>query len=294
MSESTNLSHFVSLPRLPITESESQTSSSPDWFLTLDPAQRQEPKGIIERMMRQADPSPAKAVEEIVSLSAAAAAASEPPNALSYHVAGVIGTIYGLCMSTPPDEQSKLVDFTTLLQQQTVLDPKTGQILTRDDQAFWTSLPEISLLIADHRIAGKNFIAFIAQLGEDKCEWFRDAKIIYEDLVLRFSEEEMSEIGQETVQIACTWLIYAPNQVRGHVQSRTQTRHGQFKNDDWLRLRQILQHSQGVYLDEHTQEMMRCALAAMDKIEVKAANRPINVGSQAQDVRGNTVLNSSG
>ncbi|VUC25033.1 unnamed protein product [Clonostachys rosea] len=229
-----------------------------------------------------------QAVEEIAVLCLAAATSTQE-NALQYHANRVVGNNYSFALKTPPSQQSKLVRFVNLLQQQTLLNPQTGEFLEVDETALWTGLPGLSLTIAEHNIMGgidyeqrRNFAALLAQLYEAKSEWFSmlDA-IIYSQLVWRFKKENDfgRDIVQVQVQVASMWLIYAPCRIWGNIQKGLQTRKGTFELAHWERLKEVLKHSQGEYLDECTQDLIWQALSSMEKTEKEAVNGDSTKGS---------------
>lgn len=107
----------------------------------------------------------------------------------------------------------------------------------------------------------QNFAAFLAQLYEAGSERFSmSTAIVYTQLACPFEVEYKFKTSRNTVhtqvQVACIWLIHAPCRVWTNIHQGLQTNKGTFECAHWVRLSQALQHSQGEYLDECTQDLV--------------------------------------
>ncbi|VUC33285.1 unnamed protein product [Clonostachys rosea] len=247
---------------------------------------RETPEGeILFHLITGNDFSVAEAVEEITAQTAIAAASSAN-EALGTHALNVANAIHELAMLLTPDEQSKLIDFVTHLQQVTVPDHKNGGELEDDDECFWTDMPQMSLILADYHASGasydteeeqdrhfQNCTAYVAQLSEVRFSFYgKNISWNYSHLQRPVTKENPTRMD---VSLMCIWLIYAPKKVWLDVQLRRSSQNEmypqQFLPEHWPQWKQFLQRVQQapseIFADRETQQLVGRALDSMEKTE---------------------------
>ncbi|CAH0049029.1 unnamed protein product [Clonostachys solani] len=244
------------------------------------------PEGeILFRLITGNDFSVAKAVEETAAQTSIAAASSVD-DALGSHSLNVANAIYELAMLLAPDEQSKLINFVTYLQQVTIPDHENGGELEYEDKCFWTDMPQMSLILADYHASGasygteeeqgrhfQNCTAYVAQLSEIGFSFYgEDISWNYSHLQRPVTKESPTRMD---ARLMCIWLIYAPKKVWLDVQLRRSSENEmypqQFLPEHWPQWKQFLQRVQqtpsDTFADEETQQLVRRALHSMEKTE---------------------------
>jgi len=100
---------------------------------------------ILSNFMKQTDSSPAIAVQQILELTTL----SYKLGALGEHFYNTACSIIALGQRTALEQQSELVTLVSELQENTILDPKTGKPLSHDNELVWTELPTFSWTFGD-------------------------------------------------------------------------------------------------------------------------------------------------
>uniref|UniRef100_A0A8H7N1L7 Uncharacterized protein n=1 Tax=Bionectria ochroleuca TaxID=29856 RepID=A0A8H7N1L7_BIOOC len=231
---------------------------------------------IIRRMMDQDDFSVNEAINQVTTR---ATVLSQDARELEIHANDIADSMFDYALKTHHSQQSKLVNFITILQKTSIPHPDGGVATHPWSGAFWTDLPLIGMTWADYSASYapedstndsrgneeyENFMAFVAQLSE--------IGVGRLNVTTQWSYKSLCEIFEEDnggptrvqVRVACIWFIYAPQKVWNDALLGRTYRENSFQVDSWVRWRKFLEESQtAAWLDEDTQELLRCALLNM-------------------------------
>lgn len=100
---------------------------------------------ILNSLVQGSDTSPADAVEKIAKITVEMRDTQLRGDHLWYTCVSVIE----LAQRTPPEHQTRLVEFIVLLSQTSVMDPETGKHMMHHGDLVWTGLPSLGYTAAD-------------------------------------------------------------------------------------------------------------------------------------------------
>ncbi|CAH0045830.1 unnamed protein product [Clonostachys solani] len=242
---------------------------------------------ILQTLFNQDDSSPARAVERIVERGMELAESAEnPQRRISNHAYYIACGILRFAMSTPHDQQSKLIEFLLLLSKETAPDTQNAGVLKclEIDAVLWTDIPYVIIVWRDYvhgyvpeqitehinigaTLASERFYAFLAQLSELGFYKLNETVSWCYDAVAGTVDFPTGDLGEDEIRLLCLWLIYAPNKLRQDALLRREDRPAPFRPEFWDLWKKILVEYQDKYEDNDTQDLIFRAQASMASVE---------------------------
>ncbi|GAB1317446.1 hypothetical protein MFIFM68171_07656 [Madurella fahalii] len=181
------------------------------------------PSGVLEPLTnpQAADEAVAEAVQAFTDTASAHSTSS-----IGDHLWDAFNLVFAVVARTPPERQTRLVDFLDRLQETTVTDAQ-GQPLSYEGGVVWKDLPSFGWVARDlwnfdaldasapaaAQSKWVNWTAFLAQLtGRGTCDYS-----VFALWSLRTAFEETHPDGANTtlaVKLAAIWILYAGEKLR--------------------------------------------------------------------------------
>ncbi|KAI0545371.1 hypothetical protein F4679DRAFT_561470 [Xylaria curta] len=198
---------------------------------------------ILNALVKNPDASVADAVQQILSL-APLETTSDKPASLGDHPYHIFLSLIEIAKRTPPETQTKLVEFVALLQKNALVNKATGQPLKHEGYLVWAQLPTLGYTAADEWASVdtldsslapdemrhyENLIALLAQLSAA-------ADVDYDDLVvgeMDFSfwsmrafkdafkpREDQLVPTNAALRVASLWFVHAAKRLWANIEHK--------------------------------------------------------------------------